>query len=63
MIRLQSSDAANLNAEAVALGYQSGQGISPGRLLKTAQALARAIMLTLHSKPQTPNDFLFVLNY
>ena len=49
MIRLESSDAANLSAEAVAMGYRSGEGISPGRLLRTAQALARAIMITLHS--------------
>lgn len=49
MIRLESSDAANLSAEAVCLGYRSGDGLSPGRLLRTAQALARAIMLTLSS--------------
>lgn len=50
MIRLESSDGANLMAEAVALGYKSGEGVSPGRLLRTAQALARAIMITLRSK-------------
>lgn len=49
MIRVQSSDAANLSAEAVALAYRSGEGVSPGRLIRTAQALARAIMLTLKS--------------
>ena len=49
MLKLESSDAANLSAEAVGLGYRSSEGISPGRLLRTAQALARAIMLTLKS--------------
>ena len=49
MIKLESSDAANLCAEALYLGYRSGEGISPGRLLRTAQALARAIMITLRS--------------
>ena len=57
MIRLESSDAANLSAEAVALGYRSGEGISPGRLLRTAQALARAIMVTLRSKPSPLTSF------
>ena len=54
MLNLESSDAANLSAEAVCLGYRSADGISPGRLLRTAQALARAIMLTLQSMLRTP---------
>ena len=49
LLKVESSDAANLSAELVGLGYRSGDGISPGRLLRTAQALARAIMLTLSS--------------
>ncbi len=57
MIRLESSDAANLSAEAVALGYRSGEGISPGRLLRTAQALARAIMITLSSISPSYSSF------
>lgn len=44
---LESSDMANLAADASALAFASGPGITPGRLLRVAHALTRAAIMTL----------------
>lgn len=46
MLALESSDMANLCADVSTLGFQSGSGVSPGRLLRVAHALTRAILMT-----------------
>jgi hypothetical protein len=47
LLALESSDMANLSADVSTLGFQSGAGISPGRLLRVSHALTRAILMTL----------------
>lgn len=49
---MESSDVSNLNAEVLAVGFSSGENISPGRMLRLVQAITRAIMLTTGSSKQ-----------
>ena len=47
LLCLESSDMANLAADAANIGFASGPGITPGRLLRVGQALTRAAIMTL----------------
>lgn len=58
LLALESSEMANLRADVGALGFLSGTGISPGRLLRVAHALSRAILMTFsgaHPAPSAPD--------
>jgi hypothetical protein len=46
MLTLESSDMANLCADVGSLGFLSGSGLTPGRLLRVGHALSRAILMT-----------------
>lgn len=47
VLHMESSDVSNLNAEVLAVGFNSGEGVSPGRMLRLVQAITRGIMLTV----------------
>ena len=49
VLNMESSDVSNLNAEVLAVGFSSGENISPGRMLRLVHAITRAIMLTTGS--------------
>lgn len=46
LLALESSEMANLRADVAAAGFLSGAGMSPGRLLRVAHALSRAVLMT-----------------
>ncbi|CAL8467730.1 g7268 [Coccomyxa elongata] len=46
LLALESSEMANLRADVAAAGFVSGAAMSPGRLLRVAHALSRAILMT-----------------
>lgn len=50
-MRLETGEVANLAAELGSAGFKSGEGISPGRLLRVAHALGRACLLTVRGLP------------
>lgn len=52
VLNMESSDVSNLNAEILAVGFSSGENISPGRMLRLVHAITRAIMLTTGSSAQ-----------
>lgn len=53
-VRLETGEVANLAAELGSAGFKSGEGISPGRLLRVAHALGRACLLTVKGLPAPP---------
>ena len=46
LLALESSEMANLRADVASAGFLSGAGMSPGRLLRVAHALSRAVLMT-----------------
>ncbi len=46
LLALESSEMANLRADVATAGFVSGAAMSPGRLLRVAHALSRAILMT-----------------
>ena len=53
---MESSDVSNLNAEVLAVGFSSGENISPGRMLRLVHAITRGIMLTTGTSAQALGD-------
>ncbi len=53
LLALESSEMANLRADVAAAGFLSGSGLSPGRLLRVAHALSRAVLMTFSGTPLT----------
>ena len=50
-VAIETGEVSNLSAEMGLVSFRTGEGISPGRLVRVAHALARGCLLYLHGKP------------
>ena len=49
---VETGEVSNLSAEMGLVSFRTGEGVSPGRLLRVAHALARGCLLYLQGEPR-----------